>query len=158
MIRYAIYALLVMAAIAAPAYASGLTATQSVQRMITIGSEDGTEQVAFVSAEAVTPGERVLYTISYANEGDDPAANVKLVMPVPAEVAYVENSARGDGARIAYSVDGGQTFSPRGDLTITVDGESRMALAEEITHIRWTFTDAIEPGVTGDVGYVGLLK
>jgi uncharacterized repeat protein (TIGR01451 family) len=123
-----------------------------------IDGADGSQQVAFIAAEEVTPGERVLYSIAYANDGADDAANVKLVMPVPGEVAYIENSATGEGTNIAFSVDGGETFAPRGDLTITVDGVSRIALADEITHISWIFAGDIAPGATGDISYLGMLK
>ncbi|MEE9379929.1 MAG: hypothetical protein V3V03_00855 [Hyphomonadaceae bacterium] len=147
-----------MTAFAAPAYASGLTATQTVQRMQVSEGIDGSEQISFVEADTVTPGDRVLYSIDYTNESVDPIDNVKLVMPVPTEVAYVENSATGEGASIAFSVDGGTSFAPRGELTVSVDGASRIALAEEITHIKWTFESDISPGGAGDVSYLGLLK
>ena len=158
MIRHALYALSMMTAFVAPAYASGLTATQSVQRMVVTEDTNGSEKVAFVAAETVAPGDRVFFSIDYVNDNDTPAANVQFVMPVPVEIAYVENSATGSGANVAFSADGGKTFAPRGELSITVDGQARMALAEEISHIRWTFSGDIAAGAIGDVGYLGLLK
>ena len=158
MIRHALYALSLMTAFVAPAYASGLTATQSVQRMVVMEDTNGGEKVVFVAAETVAPGDRIFYSINYVNDGDIPAANVQFIMPVPVEIAYVENSATGSGARVAFSADGGKTFAPRGDLSITVDGQARTALANEISHIRWTFSGDIAAGANGDVGYLGLLK
>ena len=79
-------------------------------------------------------------------------------MPVPGEVSYVENSATGQGAAIAFSIDGGKSFSQRGALKVTVDGEERLAKADQITHIRWTFASDIAPGAKGGVGYLAVLK
>ena len=66
--------------------------------------------------------------------------------------------ATGEGAVIAFSIDGGETFSQRGALKVTVDGEERLAKADSITHIRWTFDTDIAPGAKGGVGYLAVLK
>ena len=156
--RFAIFALAALTALAPSAMADGLVATQSVERVIVEKSADGKETVRFGPADRVAPGDEVFYNLDFTNEGVDAATNVKFVMPVPTEVAYVENSATGEGAEIAFSVDGGKTFSQRGALKVTIDGEERLAKADQITHIRWSYTDDIAPGAKGGVGYLAVLK
>ena len=156
--RFAIFALAALTALAPSAMADGLVATQSVERVIVEKSADGKETVRFGPADRVAPGDEVFYNLDFANESDEAATNVKLVMPVPSEVAYVENSATGEGADIAFSIDGGKTFSQRGALKVTIDGEERLAKADQITHIRWSYADDIAPGAKGGVGYLAVLK
>ena len=126
--------------------------------MIVEKTADGKETVRFGPADRVAPGDEVFYNLDFANESDEFATNVKFVMPVPSEVAYVENSATGEGAEIAFSIDGGKTFSQRGALTVTIDGEERLAKAHQITHIRWSYADDFAPGQKGGVGYLAVLK
>ena len=156
--RFAIFALAALTALAPSAMADGLVATQSVERVIVERSADGQETVRFGPADSVAPGDEVFYNLDFSNESADAATNVKLVMPVPIEVAYVENSATGEGAEIAFSIDGGKTFAQRGALKVTIDGEERLAKAHQITHIRWTYPDDIAPGAKGGVGYLAVLK
>ena len=90
--RFAIFALAALTALAPSALADGLVATQSVERVIVEKSEDGQETVRFGPADRVAPGDEVFYNLDFINESEDPATNVQLIMPVPSEVAYVENS------------------------------------------------------------------
>ncbi len=156
--RFAIFALAALTALAPSAMADGLVATQSVERVIVEKSADGKETVRFGPADRVAPGDEVFYNLDFINDSSDPATNVKLVMPVPTEVAYVENSATGEGAEIAFSIDGGKTFTQRGALTVSIDGEERLAKADQITHIRWSYSEDIAPGAKGGVGYLAVLK
>lgn len=158
MIRPALFALSMLTAFAPAALANGLVATQSVERVIVEEGVDGKEAVRFEKADRVSPGDEVFYNLDFRNDGDEPAVNVQLVMPVPSEVSYVENSATGENAEITYSIDEGRTFAQRGALSITVDGEKRLAKADQITHIRWTFDDEIAPQAEGGVGYLAVLK
>lgn len=152
------FALGALLSLAPSAAADGLVATQSVERVIVETAEDGTETVRFGPADTVAPGDEVFYNLDFSNQSDEAAANVQLVMPVPSAVAYIENSATGDGSEIAFSADGGKTFSQRGQLKVSIDGEERLAKASQITHIRWSFSDDIAPGASGDVGYLAVLK
>ena len=138
--------------------ADGLVATQSVERVIVEKMPDGKEKISFGPADRVSPGDEVFYNLDFSNQSEDAATNVELVMPVPKEVAYVENSATGEGAIIAFSIDGGKTFSQRGALKVTIDGEERLAKADQITHIRRSYNRYIAPGARGGVGYLAVLK
>lgn len=156
--RFAMFALAAITALAPSAFADGLVATQSVERVIVEKAADGKETVRFGPADRVSPGDEVFYNLDFSNQSKEAATNVQLVMPVPGEVAYIENSATGDGAKIAFSIDGGRTFSQRGALKVTVDGVERLAKASQITHIRWTYAKDIQPGAKGGVGYLAVLK
>ncbi|MEL8056459.1 MAG: hypothetical protein AAGK66_09920, partial [Pseudomonadota bacterium] len=69
-----------------------------------------------------------------------------------------EGSAVTELASVAFSVDNGESFVDRGSLRVQSDGEDRVATSEDITHIKWTFTEAIESGETGQVSFRGVLQ
>lgn len=157
MIRAALFALSLTTAFVAPVHASGLTAEQSVLKIVETVDESGETVTNLVPADKVAPGDTVVYALEYANGASDPADNVKLTMPVPAEVSYLENSATTDGVSVSFSADGGERFASRGDLTVSVDGEPREALSGDITHVRWVFEEPIAGGATGKVSYRAVL-
>lgn len=142
----------------APAYAS-MTARQVVEKEVVTASADGKETVKRVPADKVTPGETIVYSIRYKNDGADPAADIILVMPVPKEVAYVEGSIEGEeGANVSFSADGGETYVGRGRLTVVEGGETRPARGDEITHIKWTLTTPVAAKGEGEVSYKAVLR
>ncbi|MEZ5997335.1 MAG: hypothetical protein R3B98_01405 [Hyphomonas sp.] len=144
--------------LAGPSFAAGLSAEQVIERLIVTESEDGSTEVELVPADTVVPGEELVYSLNFRNDGEVAAENVVLTVPVPSEVSYVENSASAGGAVVAFSADGGKSFAPRGDLKVSIDGEQRAALAGEITHVRWTFRKKIDPGSAGSLTFHAILK
>ena len=149
-------ALLAMS-MAAPAFA--LTATQVVEKEVVVKQENGDEKIERVAAELVVPGERIIYTLNFVNDDAEPATDLVLTMPVPAEVDYMDGSASKKDMRAIYSVDGGQTFLPRGERKIKeTDGSYRSASAEEITHIRWVVPGPVPAGAQGQLSYKAILK
>ena len=135
-----------------------VVATQIVEKEIVQTGANGAINVARVSAEKVSPGEEVIYTLNFENRDDRAAEDIVLVMPVPAEIIYLEGSIVGDGATASFSADGGQTYLNRGRLTVIENGAVRPARGNEITHIKWTLTQALAPRATGVVSYRGILK
>lgn len=158
MFRAALFAFTMLTAFSAPAFASGVTAKQTVQRVVETIDEDGRKVVAYAPADRVAPGDEIVYTLEYANQGDNMAEDIRLTMPVPAEVSYVERSALIEGMTVAFSADGGETFTERGALTVSVEGEPREAIAQDITHIRWSLDEALSPGEEGAVSFRAVLK
>lgn len=149
---------LVSALAFAPALAS-MTARQVVEKEIVTAGADGTETVKRIPADKVTPGETVVYSIQYRNEGAAPAGDIVLVMPVPKEVAYVEGSVEGEeSASVSFSADGGETYVARGRLTVVEGGEARPARGDEITHIKWTLTTPVAAQAEGEVSYKAVLR
>lgn len=135
-----------------------LTAQQNVEREVVVQNPDGTETITREPAAEVAPGDRVIYSVSFMNDTAEPASDLVLTQPVPAEVLYVEGSADMPGTEVTVSVDGGETFGPRGAATIIRDGIPVRADASDITHIRWELTDALAPGETGLVAYKATLQ
>ncbi len=142
-----------------PALAQEFTATQIVERAVITGEDaNGLAIIEFETAERVQPGDALVYKLNYTNASADTIDNAKLVMAVPDEVTYNENSAAGENTSVAFSTDGGQSFAPRGALTVSSDGDLRAATSEDITHIRWSFSGQIVPGEIGEVRYGAVVR
>lgn len=111
---------------------------------------DGEEETRLVPAATVIPGDQVIYTVTFTNNGDDAAENVVITDPIPEQTQYVEGSAFGPGMDITFSIDGGQSFATTDSLTVSEpNGSVRPARAEEYTHVRWAMRSRLEPGSSG---------
>jgi len=156
--RFSILALSA-ALLAAGASASALTATQKVEKEITVRQADGTSVTELVSAAEVTPGEKIVYTVSYTNDSVEAATDIVLAMPVPADVRYLEGSADREGAIVRYSADGGASFVEREALVLpAVGGGTRAASSDDITHIQWRIAGPVEAGASDAVMFKARLK
>ena len=93
--------------------ATALTASQLVQREVVTTNLDGSKTVKLETADKVTPGDKVVYSLNYFNDAAEAADNIVLVMPIPDEVTYLDGSADNNVAQTTYSVDAGQSFAPR---------------------------------------------
>ena len=158
MLRATLLALTVVGAFSTVAHATGLKATQSVEVATVTVAADGTETVTYTPATEVEPGERVRYTLTYTNEGSSPAEDVSLVMPIPTEVTFLEGSTDGPFSTITYSADNGETFMTREALLVATEDTARPAGAEDITHIKWAFSEDISAYETGTISYSATLK
>ena len=158
MLRATVIALTMVGALATPAFANGLKAEQVVEVATVLVGETGNEVRTYALAEEVAPGDEVRYSLAYANEGAVSVEAVSLVMPVPAEVTYIETSAGGTPSTITYSVDGGTNFAARDSLVVTGEDGARLASADEITHIKWAFTEPIPAAATGRISFRAVLK
>ena len=158
MLRTIAIAVSAFGVLALPAFANGLKAAQSVEKATLTIDADGQQVRTYVPAEEVAPGDEVRYSLTYANEGADAAEKVRLTMPVPSEVTYIEASADDAVSEVTFSADGGQSFSAREELVMVSDDGARLATAEEITHIQWTFIEPIPAASTGDVSFRAVLK
>ena len=107
----------------------------------------------------VVPGDTVIYTVAYSNNGNQPATNVIINNPVPEHMLYLDNSAEGAGTRIDFSTDKGKSYGPLAALKVTNKaGRERPARAEDITNLRWTIEKPLAPGGKGTVSYRAKLK
>ena len=139
--------------------ANALTATQKVEKEITVQQADGTSVTQRVSADQVTPGEKIVYTVDFLNDSAEPASDLVLAMPVPSDVRFLEGSADRDGAIVKYSTDGGASFFERTALTMpAVGGGTRPASVDDITHIQWQIAGPVPVGATDAVVFKGRLK
>jgi uncharacterized repeat protein (TIGR01451 family) len=152
------FLMIALAQFAATPVFAGMTARQIVEKEVVVRAANGTETVKRQTADKVTPGETVIYSIKYKNDSADAASDIVLVMPVPKAVAYVEGSVSGDDTGVAFSADGGKTYVARGRLTVEEGGSSRPARGDEITHIRWTLSSPVPANGEGEVSYKAILR
>lgn len=103
----------------------------------------------------VTPGDRLVFELSYRNVGAEPATGFTITDPIPASVAF----SGGESEGAVFSVDGGRTWGPLAALRVAQpNGTSRPATARDVTHIRWVFARPIPAGTAGSVSFRGVVK
>ena len=88
--------------------AGGLQLSNQVFQEIEVIGADGKPERKTVPAATVVPGTEVFYVITYRNTGDQPADNIAITNPVPAELEYV--SVLGPAPANQVSVDGGKQY------------------------------------------------
>ena len=156
--RFSILALSA-AILASGVSASALTATQKVEKEITIQKADGTNATQLVSAAEVTPGEKIVYTVAYTNDSAEAATDIVLAMPVPSDVRFLEGTADRPGAIVRYSADGGTSFVEREALVLpAVGGGTRAAASDDITHIQWRIAGPVPVGASDEITFKARLK
>jgi len=147
------------AVLASGVSANALTATQKVEKEITVQLPDGTNATQLVAADAVTPGEKIVYTVAYTNDSAEAATDIVLAMPVPSDVRFLEGTADRDGAVVRYSADGGVSYSARDALVLpAVGGGTRAASSDDITHIQWRIPGPVPVGTSDEIAFKARLK
>lgn len=125
--------------------------------------ENGSLNTKKVPADTIEPGETLVYTLTYTNQGDESAKNVVLDNPVPEDTTYVAGSAAGNNTDVLFSIDNGKTYSVPSQLNYTVSlpsgkEEKRSVSPDRYTNIRWVMNNPIAPGTEGQVIYKVLVK
>ncbi len=116
---------------------------------------DGTTKVVREEPAMVTPGDKLVFLLSYRNGGAAPASGFVLTNPIPASVAFAGGESEGG----TVSVDGGKSWGALAALRIAnADGTSRPAAAEDVTHVRWRFSQPILAGTAGQLSFRGVVK
>ncbi len=128
-----------------------------VKKQEVIVNDAGETETRLVAADVVVPGDRVVYTITFRNVGDEPADGVIITNPIDDSLTYVDGSAFGPGMDIQFSVDGGVVFAPADDLTVTEDGIERPAVAADFTHVRWVMQNELAVGAQGIARFTAVL-
>lgn len=129
-----------------------------VQKEQVVINDDGDTETTLVPADTVVPGEKVVVTTTFQNISGESADNVVITNPISNELIYVDGSAFGPGTDIEFSVDGGQTFAAAADLTVTEDGVTRSADANDFTHIRWVMREELAAGAQGVARFSAVLE
>lgn len=118
---------------------------------------DGKDRIKLVPAKKVDPGDVLVYTLGYKNEGDEDAVKAEVLDPVPEGVVYVEGSAGGKDAGVLLSINGGKSFEkpPIKIKEVGPDGKKieRPAPAEMVTHVKWVLAKPVKPGQGGQVSF-----
>ena len=159
--KYSISAILMMLALSLQAVAQEqghLNVTTTVQKQEVTVNDSGEAETRLVAADTVVPGESVVYTITFQNISDEPAANVVITNPISEDLSYVDGSAFGPGTVIQFSTDGGQNFAAADELTVIDDGVSRPAGPDDFTHIRWVMQSELAVGAQGTARFTAVLK
>lgn len=149
--------ILILAAVVAAAQ-EPLEVQTIVQKQETFVNDAGETEKRLVAADVVVPGERVFYTITFTNSGDEPADNVVITNPIAAGLVYIDGTAFGPGADIQFSVDDGRSFAAADTLTVTEDGQSRAAEASDFTHIRWVMRSELAAGAQATARFAAILE
>ncbi len=159
--KYSISAILMMLALSLQAVAQEqghLNVTTTVQKQEVTVNDSGEAETRLVAADTVVPGESVVYTITFQNISDEPAANVVITNPISEDLTYVYGSAFGPGTVIQFSTDGGQNYAAADELTVIDDGVSRPAGPDDFTHIRWVMQNELAVGAQGTARFTAVLK
>ena len=150
--------LLFIASLLAPAAAMAadqvaLDSKVFVERQVT--AADGKQKIVREDPKLVVPGEKLLFVLSYKNEGAAPADKFVVTNPIPQSVTFVASEAAGAD----YSVDGGKNWGTLAALKVkAADGSLRPANASDVTHVRWVFAKAIPVGGTGSLSFRGEVR
>ncbi|MGP1283530.1 MAG: hypothetical protein ACTS1X_11185, partial [Parasphingopyxis sp.] len=116
---------------------------------------DGSVTVTLEEPTRAVPGDSLVFVLTYENTGAEPAENFVVTNPMPDAVAFVEAIDAG----AVYSVDGGTTFDALADLRVASEGGiERDAQAVDVTHIRWTLTEPIPAGASGQLRFRGVVR
>ena len=152
--------LLALALGVAPAIASAsIELVTVVEIEVEVTDKDGKKSMRRMPAAKVVPGTEVIYTITAKNTGKQAAQNVTIKDPIPEHMTYVDGSAKGKGADISFSVDGGETYAKPGKLTVKDEaGKTRKANAEDYTHVRWVLKFNLKPDQVAPVWFRAKLK
>ena len=130
-----------------------LTSEVFVERTTT--DANGASRVSLEPPGVVTPGDRLVFVLTYRNNGASPAADFAVTNPIPESVVFAGTESAG----AVYSVDGGRTWGALAALTIrAADGTSRAATLADVTHVRWRFAQAIAAGNGGQLRFRGTVK
>ena len=154
--RMTIATVLTATAAMASAAAGPLQVTSTILMESRSAAADGTTRVTLVKPTKVTPGDKVVFVLTYRNTGAQPLANVVLANPLPRSIAY--RSANPGSPAPEVSVDG-KTFGSLETLRVrALDGSMRAASPNDVTSVRWRLTSPVTAGSQGQFAFQAVLK
>ncbi len=132
--------------------ASNVTVSHSAETESVVTLPDGKKETRRQPAARVEPGKVVIYTTKLQNQGKDPASQLSLVAPVPANTTLIENGTFGE-ATPQFSIDQGKSFAPLVQLVVEREGRQRPARLADVTHLRWQPQKPLAPGAVLEMGF-----
>ena len=100
-------------------------------------------------------GDRLVFVLSYRNNGAAPATDFVITNPIPDSVEYAGTQSAG----AVHSIDGGRNWGALDALSVRdAQGNSRAATFADVTHVRWRFVQPIPAGSGGEVRFRGVVK
>jgi uncharacterized repeat protein (TIGR01451 family) len=110
-------------------------------------------------ADRVVSGDRVRYSLEVRNTGTSTVPPPTVTYAVPAHTLYAADSAVGPGTEVSYSVDGGRSFDKPENLRVpAAEGQLRLAVAADYTHIRWRLKNRLKANSVAFVRFRALVK
>ncbi|MEG3084148.1 hypothetical protein U1707_10890 [Sphingomonas sp. PB2P12] len=154
--RPMIAAILMASAASVSAAAGPLQVTSSIMVESRSAAADGTTRITLVKPSKVTPGDKVIFVLSYRNTGKQPLANVVLANPLPTAISY--RSANPGSPAPDVSVDG-TNFGALDTLRVrSRDGSTRPASPNDVTSVRWRIASPLAAGSQGQFAFQAVLK
>lgn len=137
---------------------AALHATLSATKRVVSTDPAAPSAESWVPFTKLLPGEEVTYTITCTNSGAEPAENVVVSLPIPAETIATIPAAP-QGVEVSCAIGDCTEFGQLADLRVVApDGASRPAAPEDVRQLRWKFTQPIPPGATRTVDCRARLK
>ncbi len=155
MFSKALFGLLVSISALAPGFAAAQSKPVALESKVQLmrAAENG-GQPQLLEPENVVPGDTLLFTTSFHNEGGSVVTDFIVVNPVASSLQLTQEAV----GQADVSVDGGKTWGTLGQLAVVDNsGQERPATIRDITHLRWKFAQ-IQPGETGQVQFVALVR
>ncbi|MAP93388.1 MAG: hypothetical protein CMK07_00405 [Ponticaulis sp.] len=121
-------------------------------------AENGETEEVLTPAEMVKPGEIVRYTIAWENTLESEIEDMVLEIPLPPQMTYRPGSGASDGVEMLFSANGGESYSALSGLLVLEEDQSRLAEPQDITHLKWVFSEPLAPGAQGELSYDAVLK
>ncbi len=116
--------------------------------------ENGKEKQVLSEPKVVVPGDRLVFSTSYRNNGSQVARNVVVTNPLPNGVMLAPEGADSH----SVSVDGGKTWGKLSEMSVSNGtGAMRPAVAGDVTHVRWVLSE-VAPGAEGKVTYNAIVR
>ncbi|RVU85727.1 DUF11 domain-containing protein [Leucothrix sargassi] len=139
--------------------AAPIELSSTVQELISVVDEQGKTQFKAVAADAVVPGDRILYTTTFKNNSDKASDKIVITNPIPKNTRYLNGTAKGEHSVITFSVDNGKSWGTPQSLKVTQkDGTARAAEASDYTNIRWEYRRSLQPAEVETVSFQTQLK
>jgi uncharacterized repeat protein (TIGR01451 family) len=130
-----------------------LTSNIFVERTTT--GPNGAARTSLEAPGIVTPGDRLMFVLSYRNNAGSPATDFVVTNPIPESVSFVTSESAGS----VLSIDGGRTWGPLSAFSVrNADGTSRPATPADVTHVRWRIAQPIPAGGSGELRFRGIVK
>ncbi len=129
----------------------GLKGDVRLEKTVT---ENGETRKILSDTKVVVPGDRLLFSTSFVNNGAAPVEQFVVTNPLPSAVTLAPESA----AALDVSVDGGKTYGRLTELKVPDgNGGQRAAEAGDVTHVRWIIP-TIAPRAQGKVEFYAIVR
>lgn len=115
---------------------------------------DGAERHALVDPAVVVPGDRLVFSTRYRNNGAVKAEHIVVTNPIKPGIMLASDGA----ALLDVSVDGGKSWGKLAGLNVP-DGQGgqRAAQSGDVTHVRWVLA-SVAPGASGTLSFNAIVR